>query len=58
MSIQINYKKSHTKKDLSNLILFVEEKFNISNIKKYISKSEYSTIADLLKNKDLNKEIL
>ena len=58
MSIQINYKKSYQKKDTANLILFVDEKFNISNIKKHISNSEYSIIADLLKNRDFKKEIL
>ena len=58
MSIQINYKKSHQKKDSANLVMFVDEKFNILSVKKYISKSEYSVISDLLKNRDLKKEIL
>ena len=33
MSVQINYKNSYQKKNSSNLVLFVDEKFNISNLK-------------------------
>ena len=56
MPIEINYKSSSTQKKLSNLILFVDEKFNISSLKKYISKFEYSYISDLIKTKDLKKK--
>jgi leucyl aminopeptidase len=55
MTVQINYKNSSSKKVSSNLILFVDEKFNISALKKYISNSEFSYISDLLKNSDLKK---
>ena len=48
MSVQINYKVSNTKKVSTNLILFVDEKFNISGLKKYISNSEFAYISDLL----------
>ena len=58
MSIQINYKNSGTKKPLNNLILFVEENFNISSLKKHISNVEFSYINDLLKNSDLKKNML
>ncbi len=58
MTIQINYKNNVPKKVSSNLVLFVDEKFNISSIKKYISNIEYSYISDLLKNSDLKKELL
>ena len=44
MTIQINYKSSKSKKDLSNLVLFVDEKFNIAGLNKNISKSEFSYI--------------
>jgi leucyl aminopeptidase len=58
MSIQINY-KNNTPKDLSaNLVLFVEENFNISGLKKHISNSEFSYINDLLKTSDLKKNLL
>src|SRR6056300_289688 len=58
MTIQINYKTSNSKKVSSNLVLFVDEKFNISRLKKHISNSEFSYISDLLKNSDLKKELL
>ena len=58
MSVKINYKSSKSKKDLSNLVLFVDEKFNINNIKKHISNSEFLYISDLLKNSDLKKDLL
>ena len=58
MSIQINYKKNSFKPNSINLILFVDENFGISGLKKYISTSEYSYISDLLKTSDLKKDIL
>ena len=58
MTVQINYKVSNSKKVSTNLILFVDEKFNISGIKKYISNSEFAYISDLLKNSDLKKDLL
>jgi leucyl aminopeptidase len=58
MTVQINYKSSNSKKALSNLILFVDDKFNISGLKKHISNSEFSYITDLLKNVDLKKDLL
>jgi leucyl aminopeptidase len=58
MSIQINYKNSELKKSFTNLVLFTDEKFNIDNLKKYISNIEFSYISDLLKNSDLKKNLL
>ena len=58
MTIQINYKSTSFKKNLNNLVLFVDEKFNINGIKKHISNSEFSYILDLLKNSDLKKDLL
>ena len=58
MSIKINYKKGPFKVSSKNLILFINEKFNLHNIKKYITKSELSYITDLLKNGDLKKNII
>src|SRR5210317_1335402 len=58
MTIQINYKTSNSKKASSNLVLFVDEKFNISGLKKYVLNSEFSYISDLLKNSDLKKDLL
>jgi len=58
MTVQINYKSGSSKKVPSNLVLFVDEKFNISGLKKYISNSEFSYISDLIKNSDLKKDLL
>ncbi|MDC1014162.1 leucyl aminopeptidase [Candidatus Pelagibacter sp.] len=58
MTVQINYKNSISKKGSFNLVLFVDEKFNISGLKKHISNSEFSYISDLIKNSDLKKDLL
>ena len=58
MTVKINYKSNSLKKISSNLVLFVDEKFNISGLKKHISKSEFSYISDLIKNSDLKKDLL
>jgi leucyl aminopeptidase len=58
MTVQINYKTSSLKTNLVNLILFVDEKFNISSLKKHISNLEFSYISDLLKTSDLKKDLL
>ena len=57
MTVQINYKSSNSKKVSSNLVLFVDEKFNISGLKKHISSSEFSYILDLSKNNDIKKAV-
>ncbi len=58
MTISINYKKSLTKKNSSNIVLFVDEQIKISPLKKHILSSDYSFIFDLIKTKDLKKKIL
>jgi len=55
MTVQILYKN---KAISSNLVLFVEEGFNISGLKKYISDIEHFYISDLLRNSDLKKNLL
>ena len=57
MSVQINYKSNNIKKGASNLVLFVDEKFNISSLKKHVLNSEYGFISDLIKTKSLDKKI-
>jgi len=57
MSIKINYKNSTSKNPSNNLVLFVDEKFNINPLKKHLSNSEFSYINDLLKTSDLNKNL-
>jgi len=58
MTVQINYKINSSNKVSSNLVLFVDEKFNVNALKNYISNSEFSYISDLLKNSDLKKNLL
>ena len=58
MNIKINFKKQVFNKSNENLILFVDEKFNISSLKKHISNSDYSYISDLLKKEILKKKIV
>jgi len=58
MSIQINYINSSLKKPSTNLVLFVDENFNISGLKKIISNEEFFYISDLLKTSDLKKNLL
>jgi len=58
MTVRINYNNSNSNKASSNLVLFVDERFNISGLKKHFSNSEFSYISDLLKNADLKKDLL
>ena len=58
MSIKINYSNKLTNKSLANLVLFVDQNFNISGLKKIISNTEFSYISDLLKTSDLKKNLL
>ncbi|MDC3373444.1 leucyl aminopeptidase [Candidatus Pelagibacter sp.] len=58
MTIQIYYKKNILKNKITNLVLFVDEKFNISGLKKHISTTEFSYVSDLLRNYDLKKDLL
>ena len=58
MSIEINYKNKAPKNPSANLILFVEEKFKLNSLKRFISNTEYSYIFELLKTSDLKQEIL
>ena len=58
MNIKINFKNQVFNKSSGNYILFTDEKFNISSLKKHISSSEYTYIFDILKTKDLKKKII
>ncbi len=57
MSIKINYSNKTSSKPSANIVLFSNDKFNISSLKKYLSNSEHSYIVDLLKNNDLKKNM-
>ena len=58
MSVQIIYKNKLSNNKAHNLVIFIDEKFNISNLKNHISSSDYSLISDLIKTKDQKKKIL
>ena len=48
MTVQINYKSTKLKKNSSNIVLFVNEKFDVSGLKKHISNNEYHFVSDLI----------
>ena len=56
MSIKLNYLKKTGSKS-SNLVLFCDEKYSTSGLKKYLSNAEFSYINDLLKTSDLKKNM-
>ena len=58
MSVKISYSNKKINKSSSNLVLFVDEKFNIKGLKKYLSDSEASYIDDILKSSDIKKNLL
>ncbi len=58
MNLNINFKKGNLKKSYTNLVLFVDEKFGSSHLKKYISSSDFAYITDLLKASDKSKKML
>ncbi len=58
MSVKINYKSSLSKKNSDNVVLFVDEKFNLSGLKRHISNREFEYISDLLRTNDRKKKII
>ena len=58
MSVTINYKNNSSRIKPSNLILFTDENFNLSPLKKHISLSEHKFVKDLIKTLDTKKKIL
>ena len=58
MTIKINYSNKLSSKSSTNLVLFVGENFNITDLNKHISSEEFSYVSDLLKNSDLKKNLL
>tara|TARA_B100001564_G_scaffold86000_1_gene69783 strand:- start:290 stop:1744 length:1455 start_codon:yes stop_codon:yes gene_type:complete len=58
MTVQIKYKNNLLNKNTANLVYFADDKFNISSLKKQISSTEFSFISDLIKTKDIKREIL
>ena len=58
MSVNINYKNNLKNRSSFSKVLFVDDKFNLTFFKKFFSKSEYIFISELIKVRDLKKEIL
>ena len=58
MTIKILHKNKNLKKISSNLVLFVDDKYNTSQIKKFVSNFEYSYITELLKTSDTDKKLI
>ncbi|WP_440676111.1 leucyl aminopeptidase [Candidatus Pelagibacter sp. HIMB1593] len=58
MSVVINYKKNVPKNIASNIIFFVDESYNLSSLKKNLSKQDYLYISDLIKSKSKKKDII
>ena len=57
MTVKIKYSNSSPKSFKTSLVLFTNNKLNISNLKRYLSKEEFSYINDLLKSADSKKKI-
>ena len=57
MPIKISYSKKTSSKITTNIVLFSDEKFNVSHLKKFISNTELTYIQDLLKTSDLKKDL-
>ena len=58
MTILINHKYNKLKKNPKNLVFFVNEKFNISELRKNFTNSEFSYVQDILKTTNSKKKIL
>ena len=58
MTIQINYKTNNLNKASSNLVLFVNEKFNIVGLKKYISRQTKIPIDEIERRSERKQKAL
>ena len=57
MTVKIKY-FNKIKKISSNIVLFVNEKFKINDLKRFISSEEFNYINELLKTSDIKKNML
>ncbi|WP_440652708.1 leucyl aminopeptidase [Candidatus Pelagibacter sp. HIMB1542] len=57
MSVQVKYNKFLSSKNSVNKVLFVDEKYNVDKLKKYISLKEYNFISELMKHNKVKKKI-
>ncbi len=57
MPINIKYSSKISNPKSGNIVLFSDEKFNVTNLKKYLSNPEFYYINDLIKTSDLKKNL-
>ena len=57
MSIKLNYSKKSANKISSNLVLFCDEKYKTTGLKKYVFDNEFSYINDLIKTIDIKNNL-
>ena len=55
--LKITYLKKASSKQPSSLALFIDEKLNINNLKKYLSSNELKYISEISKANDTKKNI-
>ena len=58
MSIKINYIKKYNTNAQKDIALFVNEKFEISHLKKFLNKNELIFLEKILKKKNVSKKII
>ena len=58
MTVKISYKNNPSNIKPRNLIFFVDEKFRVSELKKYFTKKETNFIVEVLKSQNLSKKII
>ena len=57
MLVTINYKSSSKNFEINNSVFFVDDTYNLSSLKKYLSKIEFSFISNLKETEDTKKKI-
>ena len=57
MLVTINYKSSSKNFGINNTVFFVDDNYNLSSLKKYLSKTEFSFISELKESEDTKKKI-
>ena len=56
MTLKISYSNKINLENSRNLVLFCNEKFNLTNLKTFLSSSEYNFVSDLIKTIDTKKK--
>ena len=58
MNIRINYNKKISLKNPINKVLFIDEKFKILSLKRFLTTGEYNVVSDLMKSRDDKNKFL